>query len=94
MMDMPSKKDLIAFINDHMKTSNVKVKRVSHYAKDGAIVHMELKIGGFQFVPSFMHIQSIDPNSVVYIINNDLHGYGSILHEIAYFEAYPKQAAQ
>ena len=95
MSEMPSKKNLKTFINERL-FGDAKVKRISTFNSFAIIFHVELKENEMHFCPSFAQIQSIQTyknNSyIVYTINNDIYGYGSIISEIDYFRRNPESA--
>ena len=92
--DMPSKSELKTFINRHLETSSTKVKRIIHYSKTGALIEVSINPKNLLFSQSFMKIVEVNPMQMTAIcdISNNLHGYGSILNEIAYFNAYPRKS--
>lgn len=93
--EMPNKSQLKIFLADRMKHINKSPKiRISTYNKEFCIYEVTTQSDIMQFCPTFARIQSVnfEQSQVVYTINNDAFGYGSILSEIKFFNNNPNDA--
>ena len=92
---MPSKKDLKVFINEILN-GGAKFQRFVYFNSDFIIFTVKLLPNICHFCPSFAKVQSIDnikgKEKIVYTIDNNLHGFESIINEIDYFRRFPESA--
>ena len=92
-----NKTELKKFLADRIRHVNKSPKiRISTLNKDFCIYEVTTIGDKMQFCPTFARVQSVnfEKCQTVYTINNDIYGFGSILHEIKYFNSNPTEATK